>query len=88
MAEKHITVINTLGIHARPAMQIAQTAMKFSSNITLTKDGVSADAKSIMSVMMLAAAYKSDVILKATGSDEKEAVDAIAALFEKKFNEE
>lgn len=88
MAEKLITVINTLGIHARPASLIVQTAMKFKSSIALTKDGVSADAKSIMSVMMLAAAYKSQVTIKATGADENEAINAIAALFEKKFNEE
>jgi phosphocarrier protein len=88
MAEKLITVINTLGIHARPASMIVQTAMKFKSNITLSKGGVSADAKSIMSVMMLAAAYKSQVLIRATGEDENEAIEAIASLFEKKFNEE
>ncbi|HEX3020002.1 MAG TPA: HPr family phosphocarrier protein [Chitinispirillaceae bacterium] len=88
MAERLISVINTLGIHARPASMIVQTAMKFKSSITLTKSGVSADAKSIMSVMMLAAAYKSQVVIKATGEDENEAIEAIASLFEKKFNEE
>ncbi len=88
MAERLISVINTLGIHARPASLIVQTSMKFKSNITLTKGGVSADAKSIMSVMMLAAAYKSQVLIKASGTDEDEAVEAIASLFEKKFNEE
>jgi phosphocarrier protein HPr len=88
MAEKLITVINTLGIHARPASMIVQTAMNFKSNITISKGGVSADAKSIMSVMMLAAAYKSQVLIRASGEDEDEAVEAIASLFEKKFNEE
>lgn len=88
MAERLISVINTLGIHARPASMIVQTAMKFKSSITLSKSGVSADAKSIMSVMMLAAAYKSQVLIQATGEDENEAIEAIASLFEKKFNEE
>ncbi len=88
MAERLISVINTLGIHARPASMVVQTAMKFKSSITLSKGGVSADAKSIMSVMMLAAAYKSQVLIRATGEDEDEAIEAIASLFEKKFNEE
>jgi phosphocarrier protein len=88
MIERRITVINTLGIHARPASLIVQTAMKFKSNIVLIKDGASADAKSIMSVMMLAAAFNSQVIIHATGEDESEAINAIAGLFEKKFNEE
>ena len=55
MKELQITVTNSLGIHARPASLIVQTAMKFKSASTLIKDGASADAKSIMSVMMLAA---------------------------------
>lgn len=88
MVERRIIVSNTLGIHARPASLIVQTAMKFKSDITLTKDGASADAKSIMSVMILAAAYNSEVIINASGEDENEAADAIATLFEQKFYEE
>ncbi|NLD93524.1 MAG: HPr family phosphocarrier protein [Fibrobacter sp.] len=88
MFEQTITVINKLGIHARPSSLIVQTAMKFNSGITLIKDGASADAKSIMSVMMLAAEMGSKVQIKASGPDEKDAVAAIALLFEKKFNEE
>jgi phosphocarrier protein HPr len=88
MKERQITVINSLGIHARPASMIVQTAMKFKSSLWLIKDGASADAKSIMSVMMLAAAYNSKVTIRASGEDEEDAVNAIAALFEKKFNEE
>ncbi|HMA65659.1 MAG: HPr family phosphocarrier protein [Fibrobacterota bacterium] len=88
MFEQTITVINKLGIHARPSSLIVQTAMKFKSAITLIKDGASADAKSIMSVMMLAAEMGSKVQIKANGPDEKDAVAAIVLLFEKKFNEE
>ena len=87
MAERLIPVINTLGIHARPASMIVQTAMKL-NQYHLIQRRVSADAKSIMSVMMLAAAYKSQVLIRATGEDENEAIEAIASLFEKKFNEE
>jgi phosphocarrier protein HPr len=88
MIEQHIKVINSLGIHARPASMIVQTAIKFKSAILIIKDGASADAKSIMSVMMLAAACNSTVTIRATGNDEAEAVKAIAALFELKFKEE
>jgi phosphocarrier protein HPr len=88
MKERQITVVNTLGIHARPASLIVQTALKFKSKILLIKDGASADAKSIMSVMMLAAAYNSEVTVRATGDDEEDAIKAIALLFENKFNEE
>lgn len=88
MFEQTITVINKLGIHARPSSLIVQTAMKFKSGITLIKDGASADAKSIMSVMMLAAEMGSNVQIKANGPDEKDAVAAIVLLFANKFNEE
>jgi len=88
MTEKNVTVINSLGIHARPASSIVQTAVKFQSSVQIIKDGAAADAKSIMSVMMLAAAQGSVLTVKATGEDEAEAVDAVIALFNKKFNEE
>jgi phosphocarrier protein HPr len=88
MIERQIKVINTLGIHARPASMIVQTAIKFKANIWLIKDGANADAKSIMSVMMLAAAVNSTVTIRATGNDEEDAVSAIASLFEQKFKEE
>jgi len=88
MTEKVIVVSNKLGIHARPARMIVQAAMRFKSEITLEKDGATADAKSIMSVMMLAAAKKARVIVRATGEDENEAVETIAGIFETKFNED
>ncbi|MCL2690450.1 MAG: HPr family phosphocarrier protein [Chitinispirillia bacterium] len=88
MTEKTAKVINSLGIHARPSSLIVQTAIKFKSSVQLVKDGASADAKSIMSVMMLAAAQDSNVVIRAEGEDEVEAVDAIFKLFELKFNEE
>ena len=88
MTEKQVVVTNSLGIHARPASMLVQAAMKFASDITLEKDGTSADAKSIMSVMMLAAAKNSRVTIRASGSDEREAVEKLAGIFESKFNEE
>ncbi len=88
MIQKELTVENTLGIHARPASSIVQASAKFKSTIVLEKDGIPADAKSIMSVMMLAAASQSKVLVKVTGPDEEDAFAAIEDLFRRKFNEE
>ncbi|MBR4681836.1 MAG: HPr family phosphocarrier protein [Elusimicrobiaceae bacterium] len=88
MIEQNLTIINQLGLHARPAALIAQTAGNFTSSIHLAKDNVRVDAKSIMGVMMLAAEHGSSLHLTVEGPDEKEAAAAIAQLFENKFNEE
>ena len=81
-------MVNKLGLHARPAAMLVQTASKFRSEIRLRKDEVEANAKSILSVMMLAAEVGSFVIVKAEGEDEEQAVEALAKLFEDKFGEE
>lgn len=88
MKKKEITVTNKLGIHARPASMIVKSATKFSSDIFIIKESMTADAKSIMSVMMLAAAKKSKLIIQADGKDEEDAVEAIADLFRINFNED
>ena len=88
MTEKLLTVLNRAGIHARPAALIAQTANKFSSEITIEKDSVAVNAKSIMGVITMAAGYNTQLTLRAEGADEKQAVDAIAQLFESKFEED
>jgi Phosphotransferase System HPr (HPr) Family len=87
MLQQEVIVSNSLGIHARPAALIVQLSSKFSSDIWLEKGGVTANAKSIMSVMMLEAGQKSKVIIKANGAQEKEAVEALVLLFDSKFNE-
>lgn len=88
MIEREITVINKAGVHARPSAMIVKTASQFDSEVFLSCDGTEVNAKSIMSVMMLAAAQGSIVKIKTEGSDEMQAADAIAALFASKFNEE
>jgi len=88
MTEKTITVVNKLGIHARPAGSIVRAATVFKSKLELVKEGSAVDAKSIMSVMMLAAAKGTVITVRADGEDEKEAVHAVVSLFENKFNEE
>lgn len=87
MTEKIVKVTNSLGIHARPASMIVRAASQYSSSISLEKDGVKADAKSIMNVMMLAAGCDSSVTIRADGEDENEALTAICELFKNKFNE-
>ncbi len=88
MTEKILTVKNRAGIHARPAALIAQTANKYSCDISLEKDSNAVNAKSIMGVITMAAGYNTVLTLKADGTDEKDAVAAIAQLFENKFEED
>ena len=88
MIQQDLKIKNRLGLHARPAALIAQTAAGFTCEISLAKDGVTVNAKSIMGVMMLAAEYGSSLQLSVNGVDEKSAFEAIKALFDNKFNEE
>jgi phosphocarrier protein len=88
MKEQQIKVINSLGIHARPASMIVQTAIKFKSQISIIKEGTTADAKSIMNVLMLGAECGTTVTVRANGPDEQDAVKAVALLFDQKFKEE
>ena len=88
MVERRVTVVNAHGIHARPAAEIVKTAARFTSNVLLEKDGLEVNGKSIMGVMMLAAECGSEVIIRADGTDEAAAVEALAALIAGKFGEE
>ena len=88
MIEKILTVRNRAGIHARPAALIAQTANKFSSEVTLEKESISVNAKSIMGVITMAAGYNTTLTVKAEGADEADAVQAIYNLFESRFEED
>jgi len=88
VVKKEITVVNRLGLHARPAAQIVQKASQFKSEIKLSKDGLEVNAKSIMGVMMLAAEMGSTLVIIAEGPDEAAAADALAQVFAGKFGEE
>ena len=88
MVEKILTVKNRAGIHARPATLIAQLANKFTSEITLEKDSIVVNAKSIMGVITMAAGYNTTMTLKVDGPDESEAASAIENLFKTKFDDE
>ena len=88
MTEKKITIKNRAGIHARPAALIVRTANKYDAEIFLEKDGTKINAKSIMGIITLGAGFDSVLTLKADGPDEQEASDAMATLFENRFQEE
>jgi phosphocarrier protein len=85
--EKNLIVRNKMGLHARPAALIVSTANKYPCDVTLLKDGQNVNGKSIMGVLMLAAAMGSTITVRAEGDQAKECADAIASLFDKGFNE-
>lgn len=88
MIERQVQVINKLGLHARPAVMVVQKASKFKSEVKLQKGDLEVNAKSILSVMALAAEVGSFVIIKADGEDETIAVEELTKLFAEKFGEE
>jgi phosphocarrier protein HPr len=87
MPEREVKIINKLGIHARPAAEIVKTAAKFKSTITIIRDELEVNAKSIMGVMMLAAEQGATIKLRAEGSDADAALDALTELIAAKFGE-
>ena len=87
MIERTVTIANKNGLHARPAAEIVKTAAKYNADITLVRDELEVNGKSIMGVMMLAAEYGSTLVLRAVGPDAEDAVGAIAKLIEGKFGE-
>jgi phosphocarrier protein HPr len=87
MVERTVTIVNKNGLHARPAAEIVKTAAKFRADITLIRDDLEVNGKSIMGVMMLAAEFGATIILRAEGPDEQQAIDALAQLIEGKFGE-
>jgi phosphocarrier protein len=87
MIERSVTIANKNGLHARPAAEIVKTATKFKADITLVRDDLEVNGKSIMGVMMLAAEFGSTLQLRADGPDAEDAVGALAQLIEGKFGE-
>jgi phosphocarrier protein len=87
MKKKIIVVSNKAGLHARPAATLVQTLSKYQSDVKILKDDFEVDAKSVMGVMALAAAYGSKLKFIADGPDEYEAIGAVENLFDSKFGE-
>ena len=89
MLECHVTVVNRLGLHARAAARLVRTACAFRSELRLERAdrSASADAKSILSVLMLAASRGTELRVSAEGEDEEEALRALCELIESGFGE-
>lgn len=83
-----VTVVNRLGLHARPATAVADLAQRFASTIALRREGQQVDGKSIMQIMLLAATQGVVLDLVATGDDAEEACQALSDLFARGFDEE
>ncbi|MDO5470270.1 MAG: HPr family phosphocarrier protein [Akkermansia sp.] len=88
MITKKLTVLNKLGIHARPAAQFVRVASRFDSDVTVEKDDETVDGKSIMGLMMLAVGCGAEISVSTEGADEAEAMAALEELIGKKFGEE
>lgn len=87
MIKLELEIINKLGLHARASSKLTQTASQFKSDVWIEKNDRKVNAKSIMGVMMLAAAKGSTISLEASGEDEAAAIDALKALINDYFGE-
>lgn len=86
--EASARIVNKKGLHARASAKLVEAAARFQSHITVTKDGQTVDARSIMGLMMLAASMGTDIEIVAEGPDADEAMIAILALIDAKFGED
>jgi len=87
MLQREIEIVNKLGLHARASAKLTQLAARFKSNVWLTLNGKRVNAKSIMGVMMLAAAKGTAIQVEVDGPDEQEAMTALAGLIANYFEE-
>ncbi len=85
--ERQVTILNRLGLHARPAAEFVKLAAKYTAEITVSRDQMEVNGKSIMGVMTLAAECGSEVLLRAEGQDAEAALEALAALLCREFEE-
>lgn len=88
MAEATLTVSNRLGLHARASARLVQVAQVFQSAVHVSYRGREVNAKSIMGVMMLAAGHGAQVNVRTEGPDEVAALEAVTALFARRFDED
>ncbi|WP_269790391.1 HPr family phosphocarrier protein [Stenotrophomonas sp. Iso1] len=88
MLERELTVSNRLGLHARATAKLVQVLSGFRANATLVAKGREVNAKSIMGVMLLAAAQGTPVTVRVDGEDEAAALEAVTELFERRFDED
>jgi phosphocarrier protein HPr len=87
MAERSVQIVNKHGLHARPAAEMVKTASRFKSDITISRDDLEVNGKSIMGVMMLAAEFGASITLRATGPDADDALESLSSLVASRFGE-
>jgi phosphocarrier protein HPr len=87
MLQREVEIINKLGLHARASAKLTQVAGRFKSQVWVSRNGRRVNAKSIMGVMMLAAARGSTLVVETDGPDEQEALAAVARLIAGRFEE-
>ena len=88
MLQREVEIINKLGLHARASAKLTQVAGQFKSDVWVSRNGRRVNAKSIMGVMMLAAAKGSTILLETEGRDEEEAMRALEELIAQRFGED
>jgi phosphocarrier protein HPr len=88
MLQREVEIINKLGLHARASAKLTQVAGNFKSEVWVSRNGRRVNAKSIMGVMMLAAAKGSKVIVETSGPDEEAAMRTLAQLIAERFGED
>lgn len=86
--ERTVRIVNKFGLHARPAAEFVKLANRFTSDIWVRKADLEVNGKSIMGVMMLAAEYGSEIVIRASGVDAEAALDALEELVASRFGEE
>ena len=87
MIERDIEIKNKLGLHARAAAKLVHTAARFKADIKIRKGDEEVDGKSILGILLLAAGRGSSIKVKASGEDERDALDAVEKLIDAKFDE-
>jgi phosphocarrier protein len=88
LVERVVTIQNRLGLHARACSVFVKEAARFASHVTVARDGLEVNGKSILGVMMLAAEMGAQITVRAEGSDEQEALAALVRVVDEKFGEE
>jgi phosphocarrier protein len=86
--ERRFKIVNTKGLHARASAKFVQCTAKFDASVTVLKDGQAVSGTSIMGLMMLGAGPGSDIVVRATGRQAREALDALQRLISTKFGED
>ncbi|MBC8087427.1 MAG: HPr family phosphocarrier protein [Phycisphaerae bacterium] len=87
MSERSVQIVNKHGLHARPAAEMVKAASKYKSDITISREDLEVNGKSIMGVMMLAAEFGATITLRANGPDAEDAIDALSVLVASRFGE-